>query len=217
MTTARIQLAEWARARRTIIHEADTKAMLERVGVPIPRRDPRSGSCAVKFCSDSYPHKTEHGLVKLNVPAADAAKVGATLNKSGAAGVLIVEEMIADGVAEWIVGCRHDATFGPIVVVGVGGILVELVNEAKARLAPTDAATALNTIRSQRAFRILEGVRGKPSGDIDGLVNIVTSLSVFFAEHSKFIEQIEINPVIVRPAGHGAIAADALMVLHPTV
>jgi len=110
--------------------------------VALPRRDPNSGACVVKLCSDEYPHKTEHGLVKLNVPATQVGEVAAVLRARAVGGVLIVEEMIEDGVAEWIVGCRHDATFGPITVIGAGGIFVELINEAKARLAPVDAAIA---------------------------------------------------------------------------
>ncbi len=152
--------------------------------------------------------------MKLNVPAAQAAEIAAAMRVREPGGISIIEEMISDGVAEWIIGCRHDATFGPIAVIGAGGIFVELIGEAKARLAPVDAATASKAIRSQRACRILEGSRGKPSGDIDALIGVVTAVSAFFAAHSEFIEQIEINPVIVRPAGQGAVAADALMVLR---
>jgi succinyl-CoA synthetase beta subunit len=216
MRLAADKLLEWARAGRTVVHEADCKALHAEAGVALPRRDPASGACVVKLCSDAYPHKTEHGLVKLNVPAAEAHQVAAAMRARDPAGVLIIEEMISDGVAEWIVGCRHDATFGPITVIGAGGIFVELINEAKARLAPVDAATALQAIRSQRACKLLEGARGKPRGDIDGLVRIVTAVSAFFAEHADVIQQIEINPVIVRPAGRGAVAADALMFLSPT-
>jgi acetate---CoA ligase (ADP-forming) subunit beta len=205
---------EWAIAGRTVVHEADSKTLLGEAGVALPRRDPNSGACVVKLCSDKYPHKTEHGLVKLNVPAAQIGEVAAVLRAREAGGVLIVEEMIEDGVAEWIVGCRHDATFGPITVIGAGGIFVELINEAKARLAPVDAATASRAIRSQRACKLLMGARGKPNGDIDALIGVVTAVLAFFAEHAELIQQIEINPVIVRPVGRGAVAADALMVLR---
>jgi succinyl-CoA synthetase beta subunit len=210
------KLREWARAGRTVVHEADCKALLGEAGVALPRRAPASGECVVKLCSDRYPHKTEHGLVKLNVPMAQVHEVGATMRTRDPAGVVLVEELISDGVAEWIVGCRHDATFGPITVIGAGGIFVELINEAKARLAPVDAATASQAIRSQRASKLLEGARGKPRGDIDGLIRVVTAVSAFFAEHADVIQQIEINPVIVRPAGKGAVAADALMFLTPS-
>jgi hypothetical protein len=213
-TVAGSTLAEWVRARRTIVHEADAKFLLSEAGVTVPRRNPTSGACAVKLCSDKYPHKTEHGFVKLNVPAGQSGEVAAALRERDAGGVPLVEEMISDGVAEWIVGCRHDATFGPIAVIGAGGIFAELIDEAKARLVPIDAATASQAIRSQRAYKILGGQRGKPRGDIDALIGLVTAVSTFFAKHAEFIQQIEINPVIVRPVGRGAVAADALMVLR---
>ena len=121
---------------------------------------------------------------------------------------------MTDGVAEWIVGCRHDTTFGPVVVVGAGGILVELFDEAKVRLAPTDLATARRAIASQRGARLLAGIRGKPAGDLEALAALVVSLSTFFAAHAESIAEIEINPVIVRPVGRGAVAADALITLR---
>jgi acetate---CoA ligase (ADP-forming) subunit beta len=214
MRSAAAKLLEWVHAGRTVVHEADSKTLLGEAGVALPRRDPKSGACVVKLCSDKYPHKTEHGLVELNVPAAQIGEVAAVLSARAGDGVLIVEEMIEDGVAEWIVGCRHDATFGPITVIGAGGIFVELINEAKARLAPVDAATASRAIRSQRASKLLMGARGRPKGDIDALIGVVTAVSAFFAEHAGLIHQIEINPVIVRPVGQGAVAADALMVLR---
>jgi acyl-CoA synthetase (NDP forming) len=214
MQTANAQLEQWIRAGRTVVHEADTKELLRQAGVLIPRRDPTAGPCAVKLCSDQYPHKTEHGFVRLNVSAAQSHDVAAELRARESSGVILVEEMISDGVAEWIVGCRHDATFGPIVLVGAGGILVELIDEAKIRLAPLDARTAEKAIRSQRAVKVLEGLRGKPAGDVAALVDLVTRVSRFFADHADSIEQLEINPVIVRRAGQGAIVADALLVLR---
>jgi acetate---CoA ligase (ADP-forming) subunit beta len=214
MPDARSQLIEWQAAGRKVVHEADTKELLRRAGVPVPCRDPQTGLCVVKLCSDRYPHKTEYGFVKLNVPAAESGEVASALRARETGGVILVEEMISDGVAEWIVGCRHDPTFGPIVVIGAGGVLVELIDEAKARLAPLDAATAEKAIRSQRAAKLLGGLRGKPAGDIPALIDAVTRVSIFFAEHADSIEQIEINPVIVRPAGRGTVAADALLILR---
>jgi len=100
MTSAAAKLMEWVHAGRTVVHEADSKTLLGEAGVALPRRDPNSGACVVKLCSDKYPHKTEHGLVKLNVPAAQIGEVAAVLRARAAGGVLIVEEMIEDGVAE---------------------------------------------------------------------------------------------------------------------
>lgn len=207
-------LRRWAAAGRRVVHEHDSKALLAEAGIAMPQRDPAAGPCVVKVAADLYPHKTEHGLVRLGVPAAEAAAVGRAMVARAPGGVVIVEEMVADGVAEWIVGCRHDSTFGPVVVVGSGGILVELFDEAKVRLAPTDLATARRAITSQRGARLLAGIRGKPAGDLEALAALVVSLSTFFAAHAESIAEIEINPVIVRPVGRGAVAADALITLR---
>lgn len=209
-------LATWRRAGRTVVHELDTKAVLEAAGIAVPRRDPAVGKAVLKIASDLHPHKTEHGLVRLGVDASQVEAVAVELAAHIPSGALLVEEMITDGVAEWIVGCRHDATFGPVVVIGTGGILVELLDEATVRLAPTSIATARRAIETRRGACILAGIRGKPAGDVDALAELVVSLSAFFAEHADAVAEIEINPVIVRPVGFGAIAADALMTLTPS-
>ena len=213
MSDIAARLASWVAAGRTTVHELDAKALLATAGIAIPHRNPTSGATVVKIASDQYPHKTEHGLVRVGVAACDAQAVADELAAKISSGEKLIEEMITDGVAEWIVGCRHDATFGPIVVVGVGGILVELLDEVKIRLAPVDLATARRAIQSQRGARILEGLRGKPPGDLEALAALVVRLSQIFAEHADIIDEIEVNPVIVRPVGKGAVVADALMKL----
>lgn len=210
-------LRDWIAAGRTVVHEADTKMLLAQAGIAVPRRDPAEGLCAVKIAADAYPHKTEHGLVRVGVPAAHAQAVADEMARRAPEGVRLIEEMVADGVAEWIIGCRHDPTFGPVVVVGAGGVLVELLDEFKVRLAPTDLATARRAITTQRGARVLEGIRGKPAGDVEALAELVSRLSQFFACHADTIEEIEMNPVIVRPAGLGAVAADALIRLRSDV
>ena len=215
MTQAAARLREWREAGRIVVHERDTKALLADLGIALPRQDPAEGPCAVKIASDLFPHKTEHGLLRLGVPAAEAGAVAAELAARCPSGTPLIEEMVADGVAEWIIGCRHDATFGPIVVIGAGGILVELLDEAKVRLAPADVATVRHAITTQHGARMLAGLRGGPAGDAEALAAMAARLSNFFAAHSNVIAEIELNPVIVRPAGKGAVAADALMTLRP--
>ena len=69
-------LGRWVAAGRSVVHEHDTKALLAEAGIAVPRRDPAAGPCVVKIASDRYPHKTEHGLVRLGVPVAEAAAIG---------------------------------------------------------------------------------------------------------------------------------------------
>jgi succinyl-CoA synthetase beta subunit len=211
---AAAELHHWRTVGRRIVHEADTKQLLAQAHVPVPRRNPGEGCCVVKLASDRFPHKTDHGLVRLNVQVEEAAAVAAGMRVHDPQGEPLIEEMVRDGVCEWIVGCRHDPTFGPIVVVGAGGVLVELLDAAKVRLAPTDDRAARTAILRQKSVKLLNGLRGKPKADIDALVDLVVRLSRFFAQHAEAIDEIEINPVIVLPEGRGAVAVDALMILR---
>jgi acyl-CoA synthetase (NDP forming) len=209
----RRRLEDWARQGRTVVNEADTKDLLALAGIAIPRRGGRKGPFAVKLASDRFPHKTEHGLVQLNVKGTEVAKVAKRLQRADRKGRVLVEQMIGDGIGEWIVGCKHDATFGPIVLSGPGGIFVELLDQVEIRLAPAGARVARAMIESGYGRRILGGLRGKPAGDAAALADMVVRVSRLFAENRDLIEEIEINPVIVRPKKEGAVAVDALLVL----
>ena len=118
-------------------------------------------------------------------------------------------------VAEWIIGCKRDDTFGPIVLAGPGGILVELIDTAEIRLAPAKPQTAESMVRSGPGARMLAGLRGAEPADRGGLADLISRISVFFAENADLISEIEINPVMVRADGKGLVAADALIVLSP--
>ena len=209
----RQQLVNWQLAGRKTVHEADTKALLAAVGIAVPSHDRKRGPFAVKLSSDRFPHKTEHDLVKLNVATTDLDATVAKLQAADPAGQILVEEMIEGGVGEWIVGCKHDQTFGPIVLAGPGGILVELLDQVQIRLAPTQPAVVKAMLRKGIGAKVLDGLRGKPAADEAALCTIIVRLSQFFAEHADLIEEIEVNPVIARKRGDGAVAADALLVL----
>ncbi len=209
----RRRLEEWARAGRRVVNEADTKDILAEIGISIPARGGRKGPFAVKLASDRFPHKTEHGLVHLNVDRPDLARLTKRLQRVDKHGRVLVEQMVGNGIGEWIVGCKHDATFGPIVLSGPGGIFVELLDQVEIRLAPTAIKTARAMVEAGYGRRLLGGLRGKPPGDAGALADIVVKLSRFFADHSDLVEEVEINPVIVRPKEQGVVAADALLVL----
>jgi len=212
--TIRDQLEDWLRAGRSIVHEADTKKILGAVGIPIPRQDRRCGRFAVKLSSDRFPHKTEHCLVELNVTTSGLDASIKRLQAFDPDAQVLVEEMVEGGLGEWIVGCKHDKTFGPIVLAGPGGIFVELLNQVEIRLAPTQPKVALGMVRQGHGAKLLTGLRGKQSADEIALCDIIVRLSQFFAQHEDLIEEIEVNPVIVRKNGDGAVAADALLVLR---
>lgn len=213
--TIRGLLEGWSASGRTVVHEADTKRVLTLAGIAVPERDPASGRTVVKFASDRFPHKTEHGLVRLGIDAADASAAGEAMRGKDPDGTVLVERMVEGVVAEWIVGCKHDATFGPVTLAGPGGTLVELIDEVEIRLAPTSAATAAAMLDGRASAALLQGARGKPPGDRAALAGIVEALSLLFAEHADLIAEIEVNPVMVLPEGKGAVAADALLALKP--
>jgi hypothetical protein len=174
----------------------------------------------VKFCSDAAMHKSELGFVQLKVGPSETQSVRSAMKTRAAQagiehGEFLVEEMIADGLMEWFVGCRNDATFGHVVVLGVGGIYAELFSDPEIRLAPLSEPEAAQAIRSHRAFAIMDGARGKPRGDLDRFAQVVSAISWFFWQNSGLIQEMDLNPVIVRPAGVEAsvVIADASIVL----
>jgi succinyl-CoA synthetase beta subunit len=208
-------LETWARAGRRMVHEADTKRILSLSGIPIPEAAPSNGQTVVKLASDRFPHKTEHGLVRLGVPANDAAAVGEAMRAKDPEGIVLVERMVEDAVAEWIVGCKHDATFGPVVLAGPGGTLVELFDEVEVRLAPTTQETARAMLDGQMGGPLLSGLRGRPPADREALAELIAGITEIFVTHGDLIEEIEVNPVMVLPKGRRCVAADALLILRP--
>ena len=176
---------------------------------------------AAKIQSAAIPHKTEAGGVRLAIDGLPALRdayaailANAARHAPGAAidGVLL-EPMSARGV-EVIVGIVRDPIFGPVVTVGAGGVTTELFGDIAHRLAPVDAATALSMIRSLRSAPLLEGFRGSPPADLPALAQLVADLSAL-AHRSPDVAELELNPVLVHPAGQGCTAVDVLLVLSP--
>jgi hypothetical protein len=219
LAAARQTLQAWRAAGRRQIHEADSKRVLAAMGLPLPAGG-SGGLSVVKYCCDAAMHKSEQGLVRLNVsPASVEAEARAMQQRARDAGLaggeVLVEEMVQGGLLEWFVGCRNDATFGPIVVIGAGGIYAELFGRAVIRLAPLDDAEAEAAIRSHRAFAVIDGARGKPRADLAHFARTAAAVSRFYAGVSDLVAELDLNPVIVRPGGqdHSVVIADASIVL----
>lgn len=165
---------------------------------------------AIKAVSAEIAHKTEAGAVALNLIDADAVDAAAT-RMLALSNRVLVEKMVADGVAELIVGIDRDAQFGPYLVVGFGGVLVELINDSHTLLLPTDRAQVLAALQSLKTAPMLTGYRGLPRADLDAAVDGIMAVADFAAAHADTILELDVNPLIVRPEGMGAIAADALI------
>nr|WP_246522054.1 acetate--CoA ligase family protein [Neoroseomonas terrae] len=212
--------------------EAGTKQVLAAAGVPVlPERVVASAAEAtqaatamgfpvvLKIVSPDLPHKTEVGGVVLGLDSAVAVAAAhdAMLERvRGAApsaridGVL-VSPMVRGGT-EMILGAKRDPVFGPVVLVGLGGVFAEVIQDVAVRPAPVDEAEAMAMLRSLKAFAVLDGARGRPKADLAAAASAIAALSRFAAQHAADIAEIDINPLLVRAAGDGAVALDALIV-----
>ena len=176
---------------------------------------------ALKIESADIPHKTEAGVVRLNIASLDALKQAAREILAAAKhyqadaridGILV--QQMASGV-EVIVGAVNDPHFGPVVTFGLGGIFTELLQDVTHRFAPFDVETAKEMILEIKAAPLLTGYRGKPALDVDALAQTLSRVSLFVADHADRVAELDINPLFVRPVGQGVVAADALLALKP--
>lgn len=175
---------------------------------------------AVKVESADIPHKTEAGVVRLalhdEAAVRDAASAvldrARSLSPQPDINGVLVQRMATPGV-EVIVGGRVDPLFGPLVVVGLGGIMVELLHDTALELAPVSLAQADAMLRRLKGFPLLAGFRGKPGADIAALAKLVALLSEFIADHADRLAEVDVNPLICSPGV--IVAVDALIVQRP--
>ncbi|BBK43997.1 hypothetical protein STVA_40170 [Allostella vacuolata] len=214
------------------VDEREAKRILAAAGIPVVedrlvRTAEEAGAAAAQFggpvvlkvSSPDILHKTEVGgvVVGLASPADAAAAFTAMMDRVKAArpaarieGAL-VSPMIGDGV-ECIMGISVDPAFGPVVLFGLGGIFVEVLKDVTLRVAPFGVDDAARMIREVKGFPLLDGARGKPKADVDALADALARLSVFAAANAGRIDSVDVNPILVRPAGQGVVAVDALFV-----
>jgi acyl-CoA synthetase (NDP forming) len=173
----------------------------------------------LKILSPDIPHKTETRAVRVGLGDDRAVRLAfqevmaiAQERHPGAdlQGVLI-QEMVGDDAVEVIVGLLQDADFGPVVVFGLGGILVELLTDSSLRLPPLSRRDAREMIEETRASRLLAGFRGKPAADVEALVTALVRVSQLAVDLRGQIAALDINPLMVLPEGKGVRAVDALV------
>lgn len=173
----------------------------------------------MKLLSPDILHKSDIGGVKLKLQGDDAVRAafdaiieaGAKVAGARIDGCIVAPMVSGDGV-ETILGVTMDPTFGPVVMFGLGGVLVEAIGDVSFRVAPVDHTQARAMIDEIHARKVLDGVRGAPPSDIDALADAIVALSKFAAAHADQLVSIEANPVLVRRKGEGAIALDAVVV-----
>jgi len=128
----------------------------------------------------------------------------------------LVQEMVTDHVAEVIVGITQDPQFGPTIMFGLGGFMVEAIEDVSFRICPITSTDAKEMVQEIRGYQILTGFRGKPKADIAALEEVLVKLSHLAVDLSGSIREIEINPLMVFPEGKGVKAADIIL-LHKQV
>jgi acyl-CoA synthetase (NDP forming) len=213
-----------------VLDELAASALLDRLGIaraPAVAIDagithapllPFPYPVAVKVLSAEIAHKTDVGGVALGVAdgrtlLAATRKIAADVaqRKPGARVARLLVQPMMSGLGEVLVGYHVDRDVGPLVMVAAGGILAEVMRDRSLRLAPVDLATAQEMIAEVRGLIPLSGYRGKPKGDLDALAQAIVALSTLAQDTD--VVGAEINPLIVRAAGQGVVAVDALVKL----
>jgi acyl-CoA synthetase (NDP forming) len=192
--------------------------MTQSAGEAADAADQLGYPCALKVASVDVPHKTEFGALRIGLENGAAVQkayeeilASVRLKKSDARieGVLVQKQL--KGV-ECLLGIARDEQLGPTLVLGLGGVFVEILADVQIRVPPISAAEARRALESLKGAKIFSGVRGAPPADIDALAEMAARLSWFAHDLGDGIADLDLNPVMVLPQGHGAFAVDALMV-----
>ena len=221
-----IRLAEYSGG------EFAAKKLAERIGIPttadvqaadanaaVAAAAAMNGPVVLKIASAEIAHKSEAGGVKVNISGESAireafsqimASAKAYAPNARIDGVL-VSPMISGGT-EVILGVKRDPVFGAAVMIGLGGIFVEIFGDTSLRVPPFGIDTARKMIRELKAFPLLDGARGRKRADVEGLAQALVRLGAFADAYGEQFESFEINPLIVLPEGQGVVAVDALLI-----
>ncbi|MDO8595616.1 MAG: acetate--CoA ligase family protein, partial [Sulfuricaulis sp.] len=175
---------------------------------------------AVKIVSPQASHKTEVGGVTLSLGDAAAVRAAAgtmaqslkSRNPDAVIEGYLVQEMVAG--LEMIVGVRADPQFGPFMVVGLGGLFVEALNDIAIRLLPVDEERAHDMIQTLRGKTVLGSFRRKPARDVHAVAKAVAGLSSLYLDHRQWLRELEVNPLMVMAEGEGVRAVDVRVVLQ---
>jgi len=168
----------------------------------------------VKACSMEVPHKSEHGLVALNIQSADEAvkafeQQSAKLKSMGVRQDGIIVAAMERGNLEMMIGARRDPQFGPVVVVGAGGKYVEAMKDCAILLTPFGKEDVMRALKTLRVAPLLDGVRGEPAADLDALADMAVRVGQLMVALGETVSSIDLNPVMMTPSG--PVVVDALL------
>ncbi|MGO1117628.1 acetate--CoA ligase family protein [Rhodovibrionaceae bacterium A322] len=202
--------------------EVASKALLAAEGLPVPEgallsKDQVVAQCenftfplVLKAVSADLLHKSDQGGVALNLQ--NSQEVAAAL--SGMAELsdqFLLESMVPDSQAELIVGIKRDPQFGLALVLGAGGVLVELLEDSKTLLLPCDEATIEKALKGLKISKLLSGYRGEAAADWSALISAAAAVAAFAEKHRDKLLELDVNPLIVRRHGQGVVAVDAVI------
>ncbi|MCI4325461.1 MAG: acetate--CoA ligase family protein [Thermoplasmata archaeon] len=228
----RRSIAAARRSGTTVLPEYSARSLVEAYGIEfapsrgtttlegaIAAADEIGYPVVLKVASPDISHKTDVGGVATNLGDAATLRAAWTTMRSGLARRapkahiqgFEVEAMVRGG-HEVLVGAQRDATFGPVVVFGMGGIYVEVLQDVTFRLAPIRPLSAVHMVDSVRSAAMLRGVRGEPPGDLPALYEAIERVSQLIVECPE-VAELDLNPLIVRPMGEGVVAVDARVAL----
>jgi len=166
----------------------------------------------MKACASALAHKSDLGLVVAGVRSSVEARAtyGELVERSPVDldGVLVCPT--ADAGVECVIGVSQDPLFGPVVMFGLGGVLVEVLGDVTFRVPPFDRAEALRMVKEVQGFPLLTGARNRPRADLKALVEVLMAVQRLAVDHSATLAELDVNPLVVGP--DGAVALDALVV-----
>jgi len=212
---------------RTTLTEYESKQVLALYNLPVTREELVSSledllkaadqigyPLVIKGCSAEMAHKTEKGLIRVDVRNDEEAttafrEISAAMNGASDGAVLV--QQLVKGKRELVVGLIRDAQFGPCVMFGLGGIFTEILKDTVFRVAPLEKQDALEMMQEIKACKILEAIRGMAAADKDMLAEMLITVGRIGIENDR-IKEIDINPVII--SGGKPVAVDALIVLR---
>jgi len=215
---------------RIVFDEWASKKALAEFGLPIPSGGIGNATevasiakglgypVVIKAVGEKFLHKTDLGAVKLNLTNESAvvsavAEIAANATSKGVqVEQFLVERMADTPIAELIVGIKRDEQFGPALVIGSGGILVELIADSVSLLLPTTEDDIRAAIESLSVARLIQGYRGNQGGDIHAVSKAIGAIAAYALDHWDLIEELDVNPLLVLPGQGGVVAVDALII-----
>ncbi len=211
---------------QTVLTEFESKELLREIGIPVPaqkltvsKEETISAAedigypVVLKLMAEDIVHKSDTGAVKLNLKSkedVDKAYSEIMQISSQTEKKISVQKMEDEPITELIIGMTTDPQFGPALMFGIGGILVELLEDVSFRIAPITEYDAKEMIQEIKGFPILDGYRGKPKADIKAIINVLLTISDLVVKHEE-INEMDLNPVFIY--ANSLICVDARIIL----